>query len=107
MNGQLHNIAIRPDGTIRFIYTDDLIAFVQLGKATIRRASHVEPAPGGGWTADMTPLAGPILGPFKLRKIALNAEVQWITTHYINAERVHLTHLPGSMQRMTRQKRRN
>ncbi len=43
----------------------------------ITRASFVEPGKGG-WTADMGPSAGPVLGPFGLRSEALRAERQWL-----------------------------
>ena len=83
MNGHAHSIAIRSDGTIVLIYTDDLCDLITSGRATIARASHVEPAQGGGWTADMTPSGGPVLGPFQLRQQALDAEVAWINAHVI------------------------
>ncbi len=73
-------ILISPDGTARMIYTDDFDAQA-IGQASITRASHVEPAPGGGWTADMGPSGGAILGPFATRAAALAAEVAWLE-HY-------------------------
>jgi len=72
------------DGVARFIYDDDLAAVTQLGPSTTHRVSHVEPAPGGGWTADMSPVGGPVLGredPFPLRQQALDAEVRWLRQH--------------------------
>ncbi len=62
----------------RAIYSDALEPLLDEGRATIRRASHVEPADGGGWTADMSPVGGPILGPFRLRADALAKEVEWL-----------------------------
>ena len=44
----------------------------------IFRASHVEPSPSGGWFADLSPVNGPLLGPFTLRSDALTAEVAWL-----------------------------
>ena len=41
---------------------------------SITRASHVEPDAEGRWLADLTPVAGPVLGPFDLRSEALAAE---------------------------------
>lgn len=82
MKNQVHSIAIRSDGMIILIYTDDLCDLIASGRATIARASHVEPAPGG-WTADMTPSGGPVLGPFSLRQQALDAEVEWINRNVI------------------------
>lgn len=72
-----HEIVIDPDGTTRFIYSDALAPLLEQGAATIRRASHVEPD-GGGWYADMRPSSGPVLGPFRLRQQALDAEVEWL-----------------------------
>lgn len=80
----MNNILIEPDGTLRFIYTDELAeAFDGAGDATTRRASFVEPDPnGGGWLADMTPVAdGVVLGPYFFRKDALNAETDWLREH--------------------------
>lgn len=65
---------------IRFVYNDDLIGLTEQGKTTIRRASHVEPCPGG-WQADMSPVNGPILGPFIKRSDALQEEVAWLKFH--------------------------
>jgi hypothetical protein len=75
-----HTITIRPGGRLEFIYADELAPLLALGAASIARASHVEPAPGG-WTADMTPSGGPVLGPFPLRQTALDAEVAWLKAH--------------------------
>lgn len=75
------SIRIDPDGTIHCLYSDQLQPFLSLGPSSIRRASHVEPTPDGQWTADLTPIHGPILGPFPLRQQALHAEVEWIATY--------------------------
>lgn len=77
------DITITEDGRVQFIYSDDLAGLLEIGHATVERASHVEPAPGGGWTADMSPSGGPVLTqpdgqPFALRADALAAEVQWL-----------------------------
>ena len=39
---------------------------------------HAEPDRPGGWTADLAPLSGPVLGPYRLRADALAAELAWI-----------------------------
>jgi hypothetical protein len=68
-------------GQVRFIHDDDLAeAFQGLGKMTTTRASHVEPS-GDGWTADLAPVSGPILGPYPRRDMALAAEVKWLQDH--------------------------
>jgi hypothetical protein len=69
-------VAITPQGDIVFIYTET-IELAKLGLTEIARASYVEPC-GRGWTADMSPVAGPILGPFVKRSEALAAEEDWI-----------------------------
>lgn len=71
--------AAESDGSLLAIYNDELADLMDEGSATVTRASHVEPNPNGaGWIADMAPLSGPVLGPFRLRQEALDAEVEWI-----------------------------
>lgn len=78
------NLFIRPDGTIQAIY-DEALDLSTIGAVTIRRASHVEPAANGpGWTADLTPVGGPVLGPFARRSEALDAEIAWLGEHLAN-----------------------
>lgn len=55
------NLTIGTDGTIRFIYSDELASIIEQGEARITRASHVEPHDYGGWYADMRPSGGPVL----------------------------------------------
>jgi hypothetical protein len=71
------------DGKVRFIYDDRLHGLMGLGKAEIRRVSHVEPTPDGQWEANM--VGGPILGPFPLRADALKAEIAWLDAHQLGA----------------------
>lgn len=76
-------ILIKPNGVMLFVYSDDLAELLDEGEAQIMRASHVEPAEGGGWTANMEPVGGPVLtaeggAPFRLRSEALTAEVEWL-----------------------------
>ncbi|MCH8148981.1 MAG: hypothetical protein IH987_13545 [Planctomycetes bacterium] len=75
------NVNISGDGTIQFIYSDALQPMLELGKPTVRRASHVEPTDDGRWTADLAPVGGPVIGPFALRKQALEAEIAWLASH--------------------------
>lgn len=66
-------------GGLKFIYDDALLPLAGEGLMDVRRASHVEPAPGGGWNADMTPVGGPpCLGRFATRGEALAAEREWL-----------------------------
>jgi hypothetical protein len=66
------------DGAAEFVYADELIPLTRDGDTIIRRVSHVEPCAGGGWTADMSPVAGPVLGPFATREEGLTAERAWL-----------------------------
>lgn len=84
----MHDLRIAPDGEIMFIYNDDLAGLLTLGQAEIKRASHVEPEPAGGWAADMSPVAGPKLTGFTLRSEALAAEVEWLNREVINTDDV-------------------
>ncbi len=75
-------IIIEPGGTARCIYTEE-IDLAAIGSPTITRASHVEPDQQGRWLADMSPLSGPLLGPFELRSEALTAEYDWLETNWL------------------------
>lgn len=66
------------DGRLRFVYDDELLPLLKLGESVLRRASHVEPA-AGGWTADMGPSHGPVLGPFRKHRDAISAEREWLS----------------------------
>ena len=73
---------VSPDGTARGLY-GELIDAGDIGEQTVARASHVEPADGGGWTADLKPSGGPVLGPYPLRSDALAAERAWLTKNLL------------------------
>lgn len=78
-------IAVDENGCLQFIY-DDALAFLLRGSdrtASVKRASHVEPNEQGKWTADMSPVGGPVLGPFDFRQEALTAETDWLMENYI------------------------
>jgi hypothetical protein len=68
---------ISPDGDCQAIY-DETLPLRSLGQTQIRRASHVESTPDGHWTADLSPVGGPCLGPFPVRSQALAAELAWL-----------------------------
>lgn len=77
------DVFISPDGTIQFVHDDALHAAIvgdNTTEATTRRASHVEPDGNGLWCADLSPVAGPLIGPFKTRSEALEVELTWLAT---------------------------
>ena len=75
-------LVIEPGGAIRCIYTE-AIDLSALGSPAISRASHVEPDQHGCWLADLSPIGGPIEGPFRLRSAALAAEHAWLETNWL------------------------
>ena len=70
-------LLIATGGVARCIYAEE-IDLHALGVVDIKRASHVEPNKDGHWTADLSPVDGPQLGPFDTRTEALAAEVAWL-----------------------------
>ena len=78
-------IRINPDGTMICLYTEK-ITLSELGQLDIKRASHVEPNEKGEWLSDLTPIDGPILGPFFKRSSALLAEIEWIEKNIIEGD---------------------
>jgi hypothetical protein len=64
-------------GAVRCIY-DEALDLRELGKLQITRASHVEPDAEGYWWADMGPVDGTVLGPYRSRSEALAAERAWL-----------------------------
>jgi len=78
-------IIITPYGQGRCVY-GEAINLTTLGKLTIRRGSHVEPTPDGQWIADMSPVGGPILGPFLLRSEAITAERDWLAANWLQTD---------------------
>ncbi len=75
-------LIVQADGSLRCLY-DEAVDLSALGHVTIRRASHVEPTDNGQWQADLSPVGGPVLGPFALRSQALAAEVEWLRRHWL------------------------
>lgn len=76
-------VKITPTGHVQFIWDDRLRSLFDQGEGTITRASHVEPTSEGLWTADLSPVEGPVLGPFSTRKEALAAEIIWLENNVI------------------------
>jgi hypothetical protein len=78
------NLIVEPDGQVRGIYGEE-IDLAALGAPRITRASHVEPDARGRWHADLSPVGGPVLGPFDRRSNALAAEVAWLEENWLTA----------------------
>ena len=70
-------IVIKPSGLFIGIYSDSF-DYGSFGRPQIRRASHVEPTDDGRWTADLSPVDGPKLGPFDKRSEAIDAELEFL-----------------------------
>jgi len=70
-------LVIKPTGVLIGIY-DDSFDYGTFGRPQIRRASHVEPDRQGHWFADLSPVDGPILGPFDKRYEAIDAELEFL-----------------------------
>ena len=75
-------LVVQSGGTVHCLYGEEL-DLPQLGRLAIARGSHVEPTATGEWTADMSPVTGPVLGPFPSRSDALTAERQWLEQHWL------------------------
>jgi hypothetical protein len=76
------DLVVDTAGVIRLVYAEDFDLRV-LGRPAITRASHVEPTPDGRWTADLSPVSGPVLGPFERRGEALAAEAAWLDAYWL------------------------
>jgi hypothetical protein len=75
-------LVVDPRGSVRCIYAE-AIDLTALGIPHITRASHVEPDQEGRWSADLSPVGGPVLGPFGTRSAALAAEHQWLQANWL------------------------
>lgn len=74
------DLVIDSCGGVRCLY-GEVIDLAALGPLAIERASHVEPDASGRWWANLSPVAGPCLGPFARRSAALAAEAAWLARH--------------------------
>lgn len=75
-------LLIESSGDCRCVYSE-AIDVREIGEVNIRRGSHVEPTGEGQWTADLSPVSGPVLGPFPTRSKAIDAEVAWLFEHWL------------------------
>ncbi len=79
-------LVIEATGEVRCLYGETLDLSV-LGKLKIRRGSHVEPDADGNWWADLSPVAGPKLGPYAKRSKALEAERIWLEVNWLTSSK--------------------
>jgi len=75
-------VVIRPSGQVRTVF-DDSLDLRSVGRILIRRGSYVEPTRDGRWTADLSVVDGPVLGPYDKRSDALAAEVDWLSANWL------------------------
>ena len=75
-------LIVQLDGTVHCLY-DEQLDLDRLGLLKIARGSLVEPTSDGHWTADLSPVNGPVLGPYRSRREALASEVRWLETHWL------------------------
>ena len=75
-------LVIDPAGEVRCLNGED-IPLKEFGRLRITRGSHVETTPDGIWTADLSPVGGPVLGPFDAQSQALAAEREWLEAHWL------------------------
>lgn len=76
------DLVVGPGGNVNAIY-GEAIDLHSIGTPKIQRGSHVEPDRHGRWTADLSPVGGPLLGPYVHRSEALAAEVDWLRRHWL------------------------
>ena len=80
------SLSVSPEGVATFIYTDALAPLLKEGKATIQRASYVEPDDKGQWWATMKPFGEEVvLGPFTTRQEALDEEERYLEVKLFGA----------------------
>jgi hypothetical protein len=76
-------LVVNRQGHIHCLY-GEAIDLSTLGLLSIARASFVEPDAAGHWTADLSLVDGPVLGPFDQRTEALAAEQTWLEMHWLS-----------------------
>ena len=55
--------------------------YADIARFLVQKGADVNATADGQWTADMGPMDGPVLGPYRLRGEALAAEVKWLRSH--------------------------
>ncbi len=83
------DVFILSDGTVKFLYYDELKPLLNIGDVHVARASHVDPEKtedGLKWFADLSPVNGPKIGPFETRNEAIAGEIEWLTKNYLGKQ---------------------
>ena len=75
-------LIVQTGGMVRCLY-DEAIDLRALGRLSISRGSDVEPDRDDSWQADLSPVGGPVLGPFARRSEALAAERAWLEANWL------------------------
>lgn len=77
------------NGKVITLYDDEVAKALQKGlqaTAEIRRVSHVESIPGENekieFTADLSPIGGPVLKGFDTYQAAVESEIAWIQSNH-------------------------
>lgn len=113
----MNNVIIEPDGTLQFIYNDDLAGLLTEGQSQVTRASNVMPAGllkriafrairnlvpdnsrlagwtrtwRGHWIADMKLSAGPVLRGADGKGFALRSEALAAEVEWLNRGVLHV-----------------
>ena len=78
-------LIITAEGQVRCIYAE-AIDLAAVGRLAISRGSYVEPNAAGQWIVDLSPVDGPLLGPFAQRSAALQSEMDWLEQHWLPSD---------------------
>ena len=70
-------VHVDEQGRLSFVHRDELSPLLTLGTPDVRRASVVNWT-AAGWVSNLSPVCGPMLGPFPTRAGAVAAEVAWL-----------------------------
>lgn len=74
-------LTIDGSGRVSAIWDDALADLAELGECRVKRASHIE-WDGTGWSADLSPVGGPVLESYRRRRDALAAEHDWLLANW-------------------------
>jgi hypothetical protein len=80
-------VKVNHDGSLMFIYDENLTELEKLGDSKTKRASHVEPSEDvpGEWDVDLSPSGGPKVTGFKTRSAGIQFEIDWINKNLLSS----------------------